>query len=55
MKFYRLAAEGGDKRAAKRLAGGMSGNAALNRRSEMDAMKDGAGKGKDDKDGCVVM
>lgn len=57
MKWYRLAAEGGDKRAARRLAGGMNGNATLNRRTEMEALKEGkaAGKGANDKDGCVVM
>lgn len=58
MKWYRLAADGGDKRAAKRLAGGMNGSAALNRRHEAEAMKDGKplpGGGDKDKDGCVVM
>lgn len=58
MKWYRLASEGGDKRAARRLAGGMNGNAALNRRDEMVALKEGkaaAGRGGGDKDGCVVM
>ncbi|EJT45156.1 protoplast regeneration and killer toxin resistance protein [Trichosporon asahii var. asahii CBS 2479] len=56
MKWYRLASEGGDKRAARRLAGGMNGNAALNRRVEMEALKEGKAAGKGgDKDGCVVM
>ncbi|KAL7424990.1 Chitin synthase 4 [Cryptotrichosporon argae] len=74
MKWYRQAADAGDKRASKRVAAGFSGNAgasALDRRVEMEAMKDmmrdkkrrgadGAG-GKDgdskdgDKDGCVIM
>lgn len=55
MKWYRLAAEGGDKRASKRLAAGMNGTAALNRRGEMEAMKEGHSSGNKDKDGCVVM
>lgn len=55
MKFYRQAAEGGDKRAAKRLAGGVSGGgAALNRQREMDSMKEGA-NGKDKDKDCVIM
>lgn len=56
MKWYRLASEGGDKRAARRLAGGMNGNAALNRRDEMVALKEGKAGGKaGDKDGCNIM
>lgn len=55
MKWYRLASEGGDKRAARRLAGGMNGNAALNRRVEMEALKEGRQAGGKDKDGCTVM
>jgi hypothetical protein len=56
MKWYRLASEGGDKRAGKRLAAGMNGTAALNRRLELEAMKEGgAGGAKGDKDGCLIM
>jgi hypothetical protein len=58
MKFYRQAAEGGDKRATKRLAGGVSGGgAALNRQREMDAMKEAGGMNGKDKDGkdCIIM
>ncbi|TYJ57779.1 hypothetical protein B9479_001389 [Cryptococcus floricola] len=68
--WYKQAAEGGDKRAAKRLAaGGGSRSAALDRRLEMEALKEersllshsansgsksGGGKDKD-KDGCLIM
>lgn len=57
MKYYRQAAEGGDRRAQKRLQnnnrGGMS---ALDRRLEMEAMKEDRMVAKDGKgDGCVVM
>ncbi|ODO06833.1 hypothetical protein I350_04193 [Cryptococcus amylolentus CBS 6273] len=68
--WYKKAAEGGDKRAAKRLAaGGGSRSAALDRRLEMEALKEersllshsansgsksGGGKDKD-KDGCLIM
>lgn len=56
MKFYRQAAEGGDKRAAKRLAGGVSGGgAALNRRGETEAMKDANANGKAEGKDCVIM
>ncbi|WVQ79276.1 hypothetical protein IAT38_001372 [Cryptococcus sp. DSM 104549] len=59
--WYRQAAEGGDKRATKRLAQGATsrGGAALDRRLEMEAMKSdnviGGGSGGKDKDGCVIM
>jgi TPR repeat protein len=55
MKWYRLASEGGDKRAAKRLAAGMNGTAALNRRLEMDALKDSGSNDSKDKENCVIM
>ena len=56
MRFYRSAAEGGDKRAQKRLqSNDRRGMTALDRRAEMDAMKeDHAFKGGKS-DGCVVM
>lgn len=56
MKFYRQAAEGGDKRAAKRLAGGVSGGgAALNRQREADAMKEAGMNGKNGDKDCIIM
>ncbi|WOO84155.1 Protein SKT5 [Vanrija pseudolonga] len=57
MKWYRLATDGGDKRAAKRLAQGMSGAGALNRRLEVEAMKGGGGAPgkKEDKGDCIIM
>lgn len=57
MKWYKQAAEGGDKRATKRLAStNRTGNAVLDRRLEIEAMKeDHAGKGGAKGDGCVVM
>lgn len=55
MKWYRLATDGGDKRAAKRLAQGMSGAGALNRRLEVEAMKGGAPGKKEDKGDCIIM
>jgi TPR repeat protein len=57
MKWYKQAAEGGDKRAQKRLVGGTRGQSqALDRRLELEAMKEehkGNANGKGD--GCVVM
>ncbi|KAK4688734.1 uncharacterized protein P7C73_g1382, partial [Tremellales sp. Uapishka_1] len=56
MKWYKSAAEGGDKRATKRLAsnnrGGMS---ALDRRVELDAMKEDLPGKNGGKDGCLIM
>ncbi|XAO25615.1 hypothetical protein I312_104443 [Cryptococcus bacillisporus CA1280] len=70
LTWYKKAAEGGDKRAAKRLATG-SRSSALDRRLEMEALKEekrlgaarvaqrsGSGSGangKDGKDGCLIM
>ncbi|WRT69591.1 uncharacterized protein IL334_006580 [Kwoniella shivajii] len=56
MKWYELAAEGGDKRATKRLAAGYKsgGGAALDRRLEMEAMKE-EHQAKGGKDSCIVM
>ncbi|OWT39454.1 protoplast regeneration and killer toxin resistance protein [Cryptococcus neoformans Bt1] len=70
LTWYKQAAEGGDKRAAKRLATG-SRSSALDRRLEMEALKEekrlgtanlaqrsGSGSGasgKDGKDGCLIM
>lgn len=55
MKFYRQAAEGGDKRAAKRLAGGVAGNSAtFNRRVEQEDIAD-VRNGKDKDKDCVIM
>lgn len=55
LKWYKQAAEGGDKRAIKRLASSGRGSNALDRRLEMEAMKEEhvakGGKG----DNCVVM
>ncbi len=56
MRFYRAAAEGGDKRAQKRLqSNDRRTMSALDRRAEMDAMKEDynskGGKG----DNCLVM
>lgn len=60
MKWYRQAAEGGDKRATRRLASNNKGGpvSALDRRLEMEAMKDdlpGRRKGSKDQDNCVIM
>lgn len=55
MEWYKKAADAGDKRATKRIQTG-SRSAALDRRLEIEAMKDGDIKGgKDGKEGCVVM
>jgi len=56
MRFYRAAADGGDKRAQKRLqSNDRRTMSALDRRAEMDAMKEDynskGGKG----DNCLVM
>ncbi|ORX37804.1 hypothetical protein BD324DRAFT_623399 [Kockovaella imperatae] len=56
MKYYRKAAEAGDKRAQKRLlANNRTGVHALDRRLEMEAMKEDNGLGKSKGDGCVIM
>ena len=56
MKFYRKAAEGGDKRAQKRLqANNRNGMSALDRRLEMEAMKEDHGLKSGKGDSCVVM
>lgn len=57
MKWYREAAEGGDKRATKRLASNARGSKALDRRLEMEAMKEETtGGGKNAKgDNCLIM
>ena len=56
MKFYRQAAEGGDKRAQKRLqSNNRNGMSALDRRLEMEAMKEDHGTKGNKGDGCVVM
>ncbi|OCF43887.1 protoplast regeneration and killer toxin resistance protein [Kwoniella heveanensis CBS 569] len=61
MKWYKMAAEGGDKRAAKRLASGGGGggaggrgSAALDRRLEMEAMKE-EHQAKGGKESCLIM
>ncbi|WWC73586.1 uncharacterized protein I206_107558 [Kwoniella pini CBS 10737] len=56
MKWYKLAADGGDKRATKRLASGQrsGGGAALDRRLEMEAMKE-EHQAKGGKESCIVM
>lgn len=56
MKWYRQAAEGGDKRATKRLASSnRTGMSALDRRVEMEAMKEESGVKGAKGDGCVIM
>lgn len=57
MKWYKQAAEGGDKRATKRLAStNRTGNAVLDRRLEMEAMKEeNGGKAGAKGDNCVIM
>ncbi|WWC92909.1 uncharacterized protein L201_007871 [Kwoniella dendrophila CBS 6074] len=60
MKWYKLAADGGDKRASKRLASGGSkgngaGGVALDRRLEMEAMKEEHKSKGGDKDSCIIM
>lgn len=56
MKFYRAAAEGGDKRAQKRLAqNDRRGMTALDRRAEIDAMKEDYNFKGVKGDSCVVM
>lgn len=56
MKWYRQAAEGGDKRATKRLAStNRTGMSALDRRLEMEAMKEESGVKGAKGDGCVIM
>ncbi len=55
MAWYKKAADAGDKRATRRIQTG-SRSAALDRRLEIEAMKDGDIKGgKDGKEGCVIM
>lgn len=56
MKWYKQAAEGGDKRATKRLASThRTGNQVLDRRLEIEAMKEDSGHKGSKGDGCVVM
>jgi hypothetical protein len=56
MKWYKQAADGGDKRATKRLASShRTGNTVLDRRLEMEAMKEDNGQKGAKGDGCVVM
>lgn len=57
MKWYRDAAEGGDKRAIKRLASNARGSKALDRRLEMEAMKEETKGGSEHSkgDGCLIM
>ncbi|ORY34809.1 hypothetical protein BCR39DRAFT_514922 [Naematelia encephala] len=58
LKWYRQAAEGGDRRAQKRLQSNNRGQmSALDRRLEMEAMKEEAlgAKGAKGGDGCVIM
>ena len=56
MAFYRSAAENGDKRAQKRLqTNDRRGMTALDRRAEMDAMKEDHGFKGVKGDSCVVM
>jgi TPR repeat protein len=56
MKWYRQAADGGDKRAAKRLASSnRTGVSALDRRLEMEAMKEDHGVKGAKGDNCVIM
>ena len=55
IKWYKQAAEGGDQRAIKRLAATGRGSNALDRRLEMEEMKNER-RQKDGKgDGCVIM
>jgi hypothetical protein len=55
MKWYKLAAEGGDRRATKRLASNnRDGLSALDRRVELEALKEEQ-LGKGGKEGCTVM
>jgi hypothetical protein len=57
MHWYKLAADGGDKRATKRLnssAAGGAARSALDRRQEMEAFK-AESNGKGSKDGCTIM
>jgi TPR repeat protein len=50
MKWYKQAAEGGDNRATAR------GSKALDRRVEMEAMKENSSSTKDGKgDNCIIM
>lgn len=63
--WYKKAAEGGDKRAVKRLASGSKGRSTvLDRRLEMEALKEehrskgsgsGSGGSSDKGDNCVIM
>jgi TPR repeat protein len=56
IKWYKQAAEGGDKRATKRLASNARGSTALDRRLEMEAMKEDSGITKGAKgDSCMIM
>lgn len=57
MKWYRDAAEGGDKRATKRLASNARGSKALDRRLEMEAMKEETKGGSENSkgDNCLIM
>jgi hypothetical protein len=55
MEWYKKAADAGDKRATKRIQTG-SRSAALDRRLEIEAMKDENIKGgKDGKESCLIM
>ena len=56
MTWYRAAAEGGDKRAQKRLVSNKAGQtAALDRKLEMEAMKEDHGIKGGKGDSCVIM
>ena len=56
LKWYRKAAEEGDKRAQKRLqSNNRTGMSALDRRLEMEAMKEDHGLNKGKGDGCLIM
>jgi len=56
LKWYKQAAEGGDNRATKRLASNARGSKALDRRVEMEAMKENSSAAKDGKgDNCIIM
>jgi TPR repeat protein len=55
LKWYKQAADGGDNRATKRLASS-SRSKALDRRVEMEAMKESSSVAKDGKgDNCIIM
>lgn len=58
MKWYKDAADGGDKRAIKRLASNARGSKALDRRLEMEALGEetGVSGAKNAKgDNCLIM